>query len=324
MNRRVAAGNTLTEYGLCISLLALTSVAGLNLMGNSISMTLMELPKSSGVMQMMSLNFNPSPLAGGGSIQLKGEGYYFQTIDPKTGAIDFQMTSNGNGSVSNATSLEGNQWNSMGQFQIAETLMELAEKQKSAENKAFILRLAEKSYYMGAAEGEIDSVKQLQLHDPPVANNDYGKMNGLTDIKRLQAEILSLLDNPPKNMDPQTIVQVNALSLDVYNIGQSYVNTLKAVSENAPYSFSIPVDQTSGVGKGIPGQALSTEPVQITYCTNLECGRPQIQGGPKVEDVFSIDYLRSVSKEVMSDVGVAPDTVIATFSNANQVNDTAN
>ncbi|MCE3235605.1 MAG: hypothetical protein K0Q50_1785 [Vampirovibrio sp.] len=320
MKKMMSKGNTLAEYGLCISLLALASVAGLKLMGNSISATITDLPGAPGVMQMMRLDFSGSPTAGG-SVKLQGGGYYFQTINSSTGEIEFQITDSGNGSVSNATSLEGTQWNTLGQFQIAETLMQLAEKQTSAENKAFIMSLAEKSYYMGAAEGEIDAVQQLQWHDP--ANGDYGKLNGLVDIKRLQTDIISLLNNPPSGIDQQTLVQVNALSLDVYNIGQTYVNALSTVSENSKYSFTLSSELATGAGNGKPGQSLGEGGAQVSYCMDTTCGKPQSQGGPQVEDAFTLDYLRTVSKEVMSDAGVVPEPVVATFSNASQTDSVA-
>lgn len=326
MRTLAAKGNTLSEYGLCIGLLAFTCVVGLKLMGNSMSNSLTELPKNNGVAQMVHLDFSgkSQPSKAGGSVKLQGGGYYVQTVDPATGNIEFQLTSGGNGSVTNATSLDGSRWNSVGQFQIAETLIKLAEQQTDPNMRAFIMSLAQKSYYMGAAEGEIDAVQQLQQHDPGQPTGDYGKANGLTDIKRLQQDIIGLLNNPPSGMDKDLLTQVNALSLDVYNIGQSYVNTLKGVPDNAQYSFNLSTDTASGVGNGTPGQALTAVNNQVTPCTDYSCGTPQSQGGPRVEDVFTINYLRSVSGQVMQDAGLAPETVVATFTDASTLDSATN
>jgi hypothetical protein len=324
MTRLALRGNALTEYSVGIGLVALASLAGLKFLGPAISTTIGEVPNSPGIARMSNLDFRTSKYPKyTGNVQLQGSGYYYQTVDPITGAVEFAITDTANGNATNATSIDGTQWNSAGQFEIAETLIKLAEKQTDPANKAFIMALAKKSYYMGASEGEIDAVLPLQLHDSPDANKQYGKINGLNDIRRLQSDIMSLLQNPPGNLDAGTLQQVNALSLDVYNIGQSYSNLLSAVPANAKYSFAIPSDDISGIGNGTPGQALAAGAATITFCADNACGTSQSAGGPKVEDVYTIDYLRSVSSEVIKATNNTPATVVATLTDAQTLDKTA-
>jgi hypothetical protein len=314
-------GNTTVEYCLVISLLAVAAIASLRLLGYSTSEMLGAAPNAAGTMQMMNLDFKGAANGAGsaktkGAVLLKGPGYYYQTIDPQTGKVGFAMTSGGNDDVTNATSLEGSEWNSLGQFEIAETLMQLAQQQSDPNSKAFILGLAKKAYYMGAAEGEIDAVKQFEWHDASSTKGDYGKMNGLVDIKRLQGDMLAALNNPPANLEPGVLQQVGALSLDVYNIGQSYVNALKDVPANAAYSFMLTSEIATGPANGKPGQALAGGSSVAGYCTDKSCGIPQSMGGPTVEEVFTIDYVRATAKEVMNQVNITPQKVVATMTDA--------
>lgn len=315
-------GNATIEYCIGLSLLAVAAIGSLRLLGYSTSETLGAVPNAAGTMQMMNLDFQgASSGAQGakakGAVTLKGPGYYYQTIDPQTGKVEFAMTSGGNSDVTNATSLEGSEWNSLGQFEIAETLMQLAEQQSDPTSKAFIMALAKKAYYMGAAEGEIDAVKQFQLHDASSSKGDFGKLNALVDIKRLQSDMLAALNNPPVSLDPAVLQQASALSLDVYNIGQSYVNALKSVPDNAPYnSFTLTSELATGPANGKPGQALADGSVVAGYCTDNSCGVPQSKGGPTVEEVFTIEYVRATAKEVMSQVGITPQPVVATMTDA--------
>ncbi len=323
MKRFSSSGNVLTEYGLCLSLIALAAIGALRMMGTSISTPLNQVSNSKveGLIELISSN--PGSLKLIKPVTLKGSGYYHQAPNPRMGGTGLQILENSNGPATNVTSIDGSQWNSLGHFQIGETLLKMAEAQRNPVNRAFIKQLAEKSYFMGAAEGEIDAVKQLQWHDP-ASGVGYGKTNALEDIKRLQQDILAGLKNPPSGLSPQVLRQVEALSLDSYNIGQTYVNALKDVSLNTQYSFLLASDDASGVGNGKPGQALLTGENQIKYCLDSSCGTPQSQGGPKVEEVFSVAYLRTVSTELLSDAGVAPQTVVATFNNGTHMDHSSN
>jgi Flp pilus assembly pilin Flp len=333
MKRIAVTGNTLTEYGLMIGLLALASVAGLKFMGSSTSDLLGGFSTTHpSVNKMMKIDFSSYARSGvwgdatGSEISLKGRGFYTQTVDPKTGKVEFKVTDSSNGISTNATSLEGDQWNILGQIRLADTLWQLAGQQTDEASQDFILSLAKASYYMGAAEGEIDGVNTFQMFDLEGMENNYGKINAYYDIRRLQGNIQALLSNPPANLDKQTLQQVSAMALDVYNIGQSYVTTLKPAVEYAEregkLGFNLKLD-ISGVDQ--PGIALTMTRQDAVNCDKLSCGNPQSNGGPDIEEVFqnNIVLLREMSQKVLASSGTATAPVVATLTDATQIDHTA-
>lgn len=318
MRKIASTGNTLTEYGFLIGLVAIASVAGLKFLGGSTSDALGSVNDNKhGLMNMMHMNFQESSASiPQGSVSLKGSGYYTQIVNPETGELEFKLTDGINGVATNTTSLDGSQWNILGQFRLADTLLQLAEKEKDPANKNFIMQLAEKSYYMGAAEGEIDGIGHFQFKDLSGDENAYGKVNGYNDIRRLQGDIRSLLNNPPDSLNKETLQQVNALSLDVYNIAQTYVNVLKPLVENPDRKYDFYT--TKDDGNDTPGLGLTLTSKDIVMCPHMGCGNPQ-SNGPTVEKTFQLSEIKTLSAQVLADQKVASEPVKVTWKDATQM-----
>jgi hypothetical protein len=255
-------------------------------------------------------------------VSLQGAGYYNLTINPRNGRPELHLTDSGSGSITNATSIDGSQWNILGQFHLADSLMALADKQTNPVNAEYIRSLAYQSYYMGGAEGEIDAVKGFEIVNG--GGDAYGKLNGYADIQRLQAEMQDKLGDPPSTLDKQTLQQVFALSSDVYNIGQSYVTAIAPYAAQSTYGFKMPSDIQKGAENGTPGQALTTSASSIAQCGPDECGTPQNLGGPTIEQMLSISQLQTLSNSLLSSNNVdATQQVKATLTDATTLNKTA-
>jgi hypothetical protein len=310
-------GNVLTEYGLILGLIALVGVAAVKTHGLSVSELLGGFDKSKQpVSHMAELNFQltsgkqqtQNPVAKG-AVPLKGPGYYTVAINPHTGQPILQLTDNNSNAVTNATSIDGSQWNSLGQFRLANSLEDLAAAEQDPAARNYLNKLAKYSYYLGLAEGELDNVPNLQLPD------NYWHIDALKDVISLKAEIQKLMNNPPSTISQESLTQALPLATDVYNIAQSYSNKLSQYANQRNIDF-YPAT-TPGIADGEPGNMLtSTAPMT---CTKI----PAQEHGMTAAEVMSYQDLKAVAASVLSDNHVESTNVESTLTDATAVDNLA-
>ncbi len=307
-------GNTLTEYSLAAGLVAVLSIVGVKALGLSTSGLLEKPAQNPTLAKLSNLDFsggaNPAEFSQNvhqaqGPVALKGSGYYGISLDPQTGMPVLGMTDATTGSVTNATSLEGNQWNSLGQFRLADTLEQLAKNEKDPASAAYLTKLSEISYYLGGAEGELDQVPGLNLVD------GYTHSDAARDIDTYRQQLQTLMANPPAGMSPETLAKAIPLAADVYNIAQSYHHALQSLPPT-PEGMSFRFTSGNRVGEGSPGLLLQAAELQqeLFY-------KSADQTVPKtITESMSISYLKETATQLLSDNKVESALVEATFTDA--------
>jgi Flp pilus assembly pilin Flp len=309
-----ASGNVLTEYGLILGLVVLLGVAGLQVTGGSVSSLLGGFDRNeSSVSRLVSLKFGNSNTATAGQsitsgpVTLNGAGYYTFEIDPATGLPTLKLTDSNTGAVSNATSVDGKQWNILGQFHLADSLDKLAAAETDPATSAYLKQLADISYYLAAAEGEADGIPGLELGD------NYGKLQAAQDIIQYQSQLTQLISNPPAGMDRATLTQAMALTADVYNIAQGYnVAMSPLLKSGAPQDFVYTWTNT-GLGNGQPGAAMGATAADVTYWPPDHASSV---GNMTIEQVFTIQQIQGLAQDILSGHQVSTEPVRATMTDA--------
>lgn len=302
-------GNTLMEYGLVLSLVAILGFAGLQLLGGATSDKLSSVKKSEKpVMQLVQLDFrtplspNVSIASGSFPLPAKGDGYYTLAIDRATGQPVIKLTDSTTGQVTNATSIEGKEWNTLGSVHLASALEDLAKAQTDPESRRQIEEMARIAYFMGACEGEIDGVPGFEAPD------DYMKLHGLKDLQTLQTQLLPLMQNRPPGMDNQTYLEAAALATDVYNISRTYTETFASYIASDT-NFTLPSNVENGMGAGSPGEAFTVEPVLRDF------GGQELRDN-HIEEYFTLDQVRAYAEQLLSNNKLDSVPVEATFEDA--------
>lgn len=308
-------GNTLTEYGLALGLVALLGIGAMQVLGTSTSGTLGGVKNNEdSLLKMANLDFtgDQAPSLYNGNVEIKGNGYLVLTPDPNTGLPVLMMTDSNTGSVKNATSIEGAMWNTLGGVKLGDSLMALAQEQADPAVASHLKLMAEKTYYLGAVEGELDGVQNLERVD------SYGNIHALKDLMRLQSELKTLMENPPAGMTPETIMASMPLAADAYNIAQTYHERLSQyLTGNPDDNFSMPSNIESGFGAGRPGLALANSTLAVPQSLSSLGIDPNMQ--QNIENVFDIPTLKSVANQVLNDNQVSSAPVEATFNDAQQI-----
>jgi Flp pilus assembly pilin Flp len=308
-------GNALTEYGLILGLVVLLGAAGLQVTGGSVSSLLGGFDQNeTTIAKMMSLNFGSGNTASSssgnpsGSVSLSGSGYYTFVTDPTTGMPTLMMTDSNSGAVSNATSVDGNQWNILGGMRLAGSLEQLASAQTDPGVSQYLQQLATLGYYLAGAEGELDGVPGLERDD-----DEYGNLDAFRDIEKYMSEMKSLMTNPPEGMSPETYQQTMPLAADAYNIAQAYYQHLKpVVAKNPDQNFSLPSNDR-GFGEGRPNQVLDTPVSEITYQAGVSAS------GGSFSEVMSLHELKKTSTQILEDNKVTSEPVVSTLKDATQL-----
>jgi Flp pilus assembly pilin Flp len=308
-------GATITEYAILIGLVGVVCIIGLKALGGSLTHVLSA--ASNGMAADNTLNLlNPieKPPATA-SLNLKGAGY--ASIQMRRGQPFLQVGLSGQGVSVNSTSIDG-KFNTLGTMMIANQLDQLAEQETDPALKAYYRQLADVSFYMGAAEGEIDGAPGLDLGDSDAVGT-YSRGNALQDIYRYHQTLSNLLANPPDGLNKQEFLQVAPLGTDVYNIGQNYLNTFgKFLTSDgtAKGNFGIEsqcVGNTCPAGTGTPGSALSdASQVQLTAKAVSLIDKTY-------EQLRTPDQVRSAASNVLSDHKVESVPVESTLTDATVV-----
>jgi hypothetical protein len=304
---RSLSGNTLSEYCILIGLLAIVAVSSLEYMGLSIS----EL-----------LNFKEGDLN-----QTALEGYYASVIGTKAignssqGNITSEASSyyylqqgfvlpsaNITGGV-NATSVDGNQSNSLGTLRLAEYLDKLAAAEEDPIKQDYYAKMAKIAYYMGANEGEIDDFSSYALSEK------YSNGDALNDLLALQTSMRELMDSPPMGITQKELANVMPVVCEVYNIAQNYRNQLSSMigpdgkvsrdfmTKDPATGFAV-----NGAGSAFADNFISPDsPDRLTH-TSYEKVVPYEELKPKVQITLN-EYKLPVSP------------VVVTFQDAKRVED---
>jgi hypothetical protein len=147
----------------------------------------------------------------------KGTGYYTYKTDPASGKP--VLTSAAPSDIQVAGS--NGHLNTLGSVLIAKQLAQLANAETDPELKAYCEEMARLSFYLGAAEGELDDVPTFNF-----SYKGYNNGNALQDIYTYHQQILSLMQHPPVGANPEQLQKVLPLAVEVFNIGHNYVNNL--------------------------------------------------------------------------------------------------
>jgi Flp pilus assembly pilin Flp len=269
------AGISLTEYALLIGLISVFGIFGLKSFGNSIHQLFSgagsHLETDNTLILLQPNQGNVTTKLSPAKLSLKGGKYYSIVTDPKTGMPSLKLTSGAEGIAVNTTSTDG-QFNTLGTVMLAQSLDQLAQNETDPKKKDYYTRLADLSFYLGGAEGEMDSVPNLDL----AITNEYGtytRGDALRDIYAYRQEIKALMKNPPENMSKDELMAVLPLATDVYNISQTYLNAYSKFIDrngNVPGNFGL-ADACTGTtcraGNGTPGSCLSNAD-KVTFLPN--------------------------------------------------------
>ncbi len=315
-------GSTKTEYAIIIGLVAVLGIGAATGLGGAISKLFQgkELSggqNNSGAYNMTLLNFNGPPGAAGDSAKApKGTGYYQVTLGPD--GRPQMVLMNGNGANSNATSVDGNQWNALGTVMLGKSMMELAAAQTDPDMRAYLQQLADKMFYLSGAESELDDIPHLSIEPSDKGRNhnrNYSKGNALEDVYALKNEIRDLLNDPRmQQLSPQDQILATAYGADAYNIGQDYVNALHQFIDqngNVPRNFGDMSDCNSlgcSAGNTQPGSVMAKAGKLSTAYDNMV---PMVE--VRYEQYFSPREVRQKAMQVLqSNLGTTEVTVTIT------------
>lgn len=311
------AGNTLTEYGLAIALIALLGFTGLKVLGGSVSETLGSVKQNEApLMRMASLDFGgtgtaPSMTVAQGNVPLTGKGYYTLAIDPATGIPSLKATDGGGSTATNATSIEGDQWNTLGGFHIADSLEELAKAQTDPAAQDYLMQMAKTAYYLGAAEGELDGVQGFEFPD------DYTNLHAYRDVLKFQSELKSLMSKPPAGIDPALLREAMPLAVDVYNIAQTYSNSLAPIVSQYPnQNFGTnALGANHNFGSGTPGSMLEAADKLVAELDT----RADLNNKLSYTQIMSFTQLKNTAQQLLAANNLDSEPVKATFTDAEMI-----
>jgi hypothetical protein len=308
-------GVSAVEYCVVLGLIVGLSVAGLKLFGSSTANLLSNSNNRLSQHNTLSLL---EPSHSNTSLNLPGSGYYVLLRNPKTGETGLKLVDGNQVSETNVTSVDGNRLHTLGSAMISKGLAQLSEKEKDPQLKDYYSKLAELSYYLGGAQGEMDSVLGLDINSQ---NNKgrYTRGDALRDIYQYQKELGALMESPPVNLSSASFNEVMPLVSTVYNIAQKYLNTFDQYIEDdgtVPENFGDPsrCDRSGScvVGNGEPGSA-------IAYVNQIQRGSGIDLQNTSYRDLVDLDTLKKVSRELLQDKQVDSELVKSTLINAGEI-----
>jgi hypothetical protein len=296
----------LAEYALLLGLLGVLSVASLKLLGVSIfnllsSASTPELQTKS-PMALLQKNTPPPGFLG----------FYKVSIDPNTGKPVLAIVNSLSGEAKNVTSVDGNQFNTLGEMRLASYLDQLASQETNPENKAYYAQLAKLAYYMGANEGEIDDFDTYTL------SSKYSNGDALQDLLNKKQEFQALMLNPPPGLNQQALSDLLPVSSEVFNIAQTYTSALsKYVNADGTVTtnFSTVTSGTkfaTGLGSALD-PATTTKVARAIYpLTNKT-----------FEDVVPYDALKAQVQTTLSKNTLPQMPIVTDFKDAVVIDTTA-
>ncbi len=311
-------GVSVAEYALLGALLAVLAIAGLEMLGGSVSGLFTHSENRLASANTLSL-LDVSPSAASVPVSkvppqsndqtngwFKGGGYYAMVSDPATGKPMLKIVDGTAGEVKNVSSVDGNQLNALGTLLLARKLDELSNQQTDPELKDYYGQMAKTAYYLGAAEGELDDVGGLHL-TTMLNGRKYSNGDALRDVYTNQAQLDALMQNPPVAAQGQAWGQVMPLAAEVHNIGQNYMNSLRqyiSSSGEVARNFKLQV-------------SLRDEPAagsSVRYGSDMVLsGSPT---GMSYEQYMSYDALRTTVAGVLSNNQAITRPVKTTLSDA--------
>jgi Flp pilus assembly pilin Flp len=232
-------GNTLGEYALLLGLLGVLVVSGLHMLGFSVYNML----GSSTQAQQRDAMTN----------------YYSNTLGAKVALTSAPVLTNNNGAngtaslgaenavSTNVTSVEGNNRYTLGSLRLADALDQMAQQATDPATKAYYAQLAKLAYYMGANEGELDDF------DSYSKGSSYSNADALNDLLSKQAQLQTLMKNPPAGVSQADLQAVLPYVQEVDSIAANYKSTLQSVigpGGKVKAEFSI-IEATKHVACGI-------------------------------------------------------------------------
>jgi hypothetical protein len=308
-----AAGNGhgIGEYALIAGIVLMVSIPALLLLSGNLSNTLSNMVGTRNLKPTDSMRVTVSSYASTPSQTLqplfsnkapsgfyKGTGYYTVMLDPVSGK---PVVTSAQTSQIDVAGSNGN-LNTLGTILLAEQLKQSALQQTDPDLKDYYGQMARLSYYMGAAEGELDDVSTFDVSDKQYTNGD-----ALQDIYTYHQQLLSLMQNPPAQATPQELQQVLPLATEVFNIGHNYVNNLNQfISTNGKISNSFDINGGAS-GSGEPGSVLTTS-TSLTAHGSIK--------GNRIDQVIAYDKVKQLAVELLDDYKVESQPVKITLQDA--------
>lgn len=258
-------GVSVAEYALLGALLAVLGIAGLEMLGGSVSglfthsenrlasantLSLLDVSPSAASVPVSKVPPQSNDQSNG---WFKGGGYYAMVSDPATGKPMLKIVDGTAGEVKNVSSVDGNQLNALGTLLLARKLDELSNQQTDPELKDYYGQMARMAYYMGANEGELDDVPGLQVTIALNGTTRYSNGSALKDLFSYKTKMDALMNNPPSGLDMAEFSQVMPLASEVHNIAQNYMNSLSSLispTGEVVGNFKLPKDLRSGFAPG--------------------------------------------------------------------------
>ncbi len=312
-------GVTMTEYGLALGLIAIAAVVGVATLGDSIS-TMLSSSKSAtssgGTLKLLHPVGNAGKAAQSGAEAARANGgsggYYTLLSDPVTGQPSLQILGGTSDDPTNATSLDGNRMNAIGSMMLASDLTDLAKQQTDPAVATYYEEMAKMTYYLGAAQGEMDEIPGLAIADVGDSGT-YSKGNALSDILYYQGQLEKLMQSPPPGAKPQDMAKAIPLAANAYNIAEKYavaferfINKDGTVTKN--FGFCSSENGCSG-GTGAVGSSL-----ELAEHMSATKDMPMIK--KRYDQLVSLEEIKAETKNVLSNNQVEAVEVKATLSGA--------
>lgn len=311
--RHCLPGLTLAEYALIIVGVGIMGLAGLS----ALKVSTFNLYQDTGQALVNGSTLKLLSPQGqlGGAQNLSRNGYYQVALAPD-GSVSLALVESNAGGT-NVSSIDGSRMNTLGSMMLADTLEEMAQKEPDPELRDYYGKLARSSYFLGAAEGELDEVAGL-------AQAGYSKGDALSDIYHQQKTLRSLIENPPSKLDPRASREVMPLAAEASNIAQGYLNALDRFIDKdgrVASNIGIPdqcVEGFCALGNGKPGSA-------IEFASKAVSNPHGAIGLSKssYEKFVPYDRLRKTSTSLLEKNQVASEAVKSTLTDAGGLHEAA-
>lgn len=296
------AGSTATEFGILVALVVLLAVGGLMALRGSITNLLAGLSGRTAISNPGSIIGSNSPGgsapgkgSSGGSVILQG-GKGYMTLNLQSGGPVLQPVQSGGGAVTNATSVDGNHWNSIGTVMLGNTLQQMADQQSDPKAAAFLAEWAKYGFYSAQAQSiregmPIVGIEQM-TNNPQVTNPIYTPQNALVDLYTYQQQMMTLMKQPPPpSLSQADYASALAVMTDMYDIGQGYINQSgvssaslasmqagQAQTEQAATLIDYSQLKTQSIAY-LQNQNIPTTPVKVTVTDSNKLDQASVSGG---------------------------------------------
>lgn len=308
-------GNTMAEYGLIGGLVILVALGGLMALGGSIAKIGEQF--STGLAQRK----KPLSIAQTGIVasyagknsNLPGSEHAIVIHNPNTARPSLEVLNHKNGTIE-VMGIDGTRENTLGTIMLANTFEDLAQEEVDPKSAEYIRKLAEVSYYLGAAQGNVDGVKALTAPQP--RDGFYNTANALADIHRYHSKMTTLLSSPPTTMGDRTKKVLMPLANEVREISQRYLDNYKSIiNQYGHVSYDASID--SFRGDGTPGSSLGKS---LKGDFKFGTFYKQVKS---YSDLVSYEEVKAKASRVLSDNKVESVTVETTLTDAQKTDQLA-